>query len=456
MSRHPAKHLMTGMRAIIDAPVRAVMLAAAVLLLAGCASAPAESPATKALRLQRRAEAAVAIEERVAQVERRLFLDFYEESLGLITNFNVVRDGRTEKGVLHVEQSAHLLVGLACKYAVTGDPLAQERARRLLAGLEALDRINGLDGFVPLEARVVAGEVEVVGDRFISSSYTQLLYAHLLARRLFADPRLKAEIHAQARRMLDHILSHGLVVVDARGRPLPFSDASLKTRIIGTARELETLSFVRMACLFFEDDPRRLEALLALRKRVEDDYGYARMPYLLHVSTPLFELPTASSSWLNLLKLAALVETTGSMKYRRLLHELADDYRSHENPFFIALDLLYGPELSAGRAEAQHGIALRRLASYPLTNDSHELDNLGRPPYRLRVPPRFVKSTLVLEARRPVPFYDLAGDRYLWKRNLLKLRGNPGGDGRKVYSGVDFYEAYWLLAYAKSMRACGE
>lgn len=429
---------------------------AAVLMLSGCVSVPQESAAEKMLRAQRRAEVTEPLEERVARIEQRLFSDYYDESLGLITNFNVMRDGRMEKGVLNVEQSAHLLVGLACKYAVTGDPLAQERAGRLIAGLEAIDRLNGLDGFPPLEVRVVDGTVKVVNDQFLSSSYTQLLYAQLIAFRLFSDAQLKASIRAQSRRMLDHILSHGLVIVDADGRPLPFSDASLKTRIIGTGRELETLSFVRAAGFFFADDRERSAALEQLRKRVEDDYGYARMPYILHVSLPMLELPTASSSWLNLMKLAALVETTGSMKYRNLLHGLANDYRSHQNPFFIALDLLYGPAVSAEYATAQQHIARRRLETYPLTNDSSELNNRGRAPYQTRVPPRFVKSTLIFEARKPIPFYDLAGERYLWKRNLLRLHGNPGNVGRKVYSGVDCYEAYWMLAYAKSLRPSAE
>lgn len=449
------RRLIHGLRAGFLTLVPGVALAAAVLL-SGCVSTPVESPAEKALRAQRRAEVSVPLEDRVARIEQRLFSDFYEESLGLITNFNVVRGGRAEKGVLHVEQSAHLLVGLACKYAVTGDPLAQERAKRLLGGLETLDRLNGLDGFLPLEVRVTDGAIKVVNDQFVSSSYTQLLYAHLLAWRLFSDPQVKEEIRAQSRRMLDHILSHGLVVVGADGRPLPYSDASIKTRIIGTSRELETLSFVRAACFFFADDPERMEALRELRKKVEDDYGYAHMPYVLHVSLPMIELPTASSSWLSLMKLAALVETTGSMKYRSLLHELADDYRSHQNPFFIALDLLYGPGESPERAATQQQIARRRLESYPLTNDSSELNNRGRPPYLTRIPPRLVKSTLIFEARKPIPFYDLAGDRYLWKRNLLRLHGNPGSDGRKVYSGVDCYEAYWMLAYAKSLRRSGE
>ena len=422
-----------------------------MLLLSGCVSMSSESAGVTTLRAQRRAEAARPLEERVAQIERRLFTDFYEDNLGLITNFNVIRDGRAEKGPVDVEQSAHLLIGLACKYAVTGDPQAQEHARRLLAGLDTLDRANGLDGFLPLQARVSDGRVEVVSERFVSSSYTQLLYAEVLAWRLFSDASLKTEIRTQARRMLDHLLVHDLVVVDGQGRPLPYSDSSLKRRIFGTGRELETLSFVRAACFFGADDPQKLEALLALRKRVEEDYHYARMSFILHVSVPLFEVPTASSSWLNLMKLATLVETTGSMQYRRLLHDLADDYRAHQNPFFIALDLIHGPPQSAEWVAKQEKIARDRLATYPLTNDSSELNNLGRAPYNLRVP-HFVKNTMAFETTHPVPFYDKAGDRYLWKRNLLLLDGNPGGTGHKVFSGVDCYEAYWMLAYAKTLR----
>jgi hypothetical protein len=417
-------------------------------LLAGCASAPRESAAVTSLRLQRRAEIATPLEERVAQIERRLFGDFYEERIGLMTPFLIVRDGRTEKGPVQVEANAHLLIGLACRYAVTHDAETQERARRLLAGLETLDRANGLDGFLPIEARIVDGDVEVTSSRCTSSVYTQLFYADVLAWRLFSDPKIKAEIRTQALRMLDHIVSHGLIVVDQYGRPLPYSDASLKLRFFGTGRELETLSFVRTACFFAQDDPVRSHAWQELRKRMEDDYGYARMPYILHFSTPLLELPTVSSSWLNLMKLATLVETTDSGKYRRLLHDLADDYRSYQNPFFIALDLLYRPAAPEAERLAEERVAWRRLGSYPLTNDSHELQNAGR--YHLRMPPHFVKNSLALHATRPIPFYDVPGDAYQWKRDPFLLDGNHGGDGSVVYSGVDCYEAFWLLTYARS------
>ena len=440
---------MNDPRPVVRLPIRLAILAAGLLLLGGCGSAPVDSPEIDALRRQRRAETATPLAKRVALIEDRLFADFYEKRLGLITNFNLRRDGRMERGFVNVEQNAHLLIGLACKFAVTGDPLTQARAKRLVAGLDAVDRANGFDGFPPLEARVVNGEVEVVSNRFVASSYTQLLYAEVLAWRLFTNPQLKTAISAQSRRMLDHMIDHGLVVVDGEGRPLPYSDASLKPRLFGTARELETLSFVRMACFFARDAaPERRAELVALRDRVERDYGYARMPYLLHFSIPLVELPTVSSSWLNLMALAALVETDGAMKYRRLLHGLAGDYRSHQNPFFIALDLLYGPESSAKWAEQQRQIAWQRLATYPLTNDSHEMQNFGRPPYRRRFPPRYIKNSVPIEASRPIPFYDLAGDAYQWKRNLLLLHGNQLDGGGRVYSGVDCYEAYWLLEFS--------
>lgn len=426
-----------------------------LMVWAGCVSTPEESSEVQELRRQRHAEAAVPIDARVAQIERMLFDDFYEERLGLVSAFVTVREGRAEKGPVHVEQNAHLLIGLACHYAVTGDPALEARARRLLEGLDELDRLNGFDGYLPLEARVADGDVEVINNRFVASSYVQLLYAEVLAMRLFSDPSLKAAIRTQAVRLLDHLKDHDLVVVDEHGLPLEYSDASLKPRILGTSSELETLMFVEAGVFFTRDDPARAKAWTALKKRMDGGFKYDRLPFVLHFSTPLLELPTISSSWLNLMKLAALVETTGSEKYRRLLRGLADDYRAHQNPFFIALDLLHGPRKCEGRAADELRLAWSRLETYPLTNTSHELNNLGRPPYRLQWPPRFIKNSWAYQAVEPVPFYDYAGDRYLWKRNLRLLRGNPGGDGEERYSGVDFYEAYWMLSYAKAAGLAG-
>jgi hypothetical protein len=425
------------------------------MVWAGCVSVPEESLEVQELRRQRRAEAAVPIDARVAQAGRMLFGDFYEERLGLVATFVVERGGRIEKGPVHVEQNAHLLIGLACHFAVTGDPAIEERARRLLDGFDELDRLNGFDGYLPLEARVIDGNVEVINNRFVASSYVQLLYAEVIALRLFSDPSLKAAIRTQAVRLLDYLKDHDLVVMDEHGVPLEYSDASLKPRIMGMSSELETLMFVEAGVFFTRDDPVRAEAWAALKKRMDGEFKYDRLPFVLHFSTPILELPTISSSWLNLMKLAGLVETNGSAKYRRLLRGLADDYRAHQNPFFIALDLLHGPRKCAGRSSDELRLAWSRLETYPLTNTSHELNNLGRPPYRLQWPPRFIKNAWAYQAVEPVPFYDYAGDRYLWKRNLRLLRGNPGGEGGERYSAVDFYEAYWMLSYAKHAGLTG-
>ncbi|HSH95072.1 MAG TPA: hypothetical protein VK968_13055, partial [Roseimicrobium sp.] len=257
---------------------RGCALATLLVVFAGCVSVPKESPEIQELRRQRRAEAAIPIEKRAVQIKRMLFSDFYEERLGLVSTFVTVRDGRVEKGPVHVEQNAHLLIGLACHYAVTGDSAIEERALRLIAGLDELDMSNGFDGFLPLEARVVEGEVEVVNDRFVASSYVQILYAEVLASCLFSDPSLKAAIRTQALRLLDHLKEHDLVVVDEHGRPLEYSDASLKPRILGTSSELETLMFVEAGVFFTRDDPALAPAWATLKKRMDGGFKYDRLP----------------------------------------------------------------------------------------------------------------------------------------------------------------------------------
>lgn len=425
-----------------------VIATLAVVLLAGCATPPEEPPDTRALRELRRAEAAIPLADRAAMIEARLFSDFYHEEPELVATHLRIADGRTEKGPVHAEQNAHLLAGLAFKFAATGDPSAEERARRLVAGLDAMDAANGMDGFLPLEVLPERGGLTVVNDRFVASSYVQLLQAQVLAWRLFADPGLKSAIRAQALRMLERLRAHELVVVDAEGRPLPYSDASLSRNFFGTSSELETLVFVHAGCFFAQGDPGSEAEWGALRRRMEVDYKYAALPFILHVRLPFLEAPTVSSSWLNLIKLSALAEITGSAKYRRLLGGLADDYRAHENPYFIGLDLLHGPELSADRRQRLLRKAWARLETYPLTNTSLELSNLGRGGHRLEMPPRWIKNAWALQSTKPVPFYDQPGDRYLWKRNLRLLEGNRGDPGDRIYAGVDFFEAYWLLRYA--------
>lgn len=428
-------------------------VALAVVLLAGCAAPPAEPPSTRAMRELRRAEAKIPLADRATMIEARLFSDFYNEDTGLVATDLRAVGGRMEKGPVHAEQNAHLLAGLAFQFAVTGDPLAQERARRLVAGLDAMDAANGSDGFLPLEVRPERGGMTVINDRFVASSYAQLLQAQAVAWKLFTDPELKAAIRAQALRMLERLRAHDLVAVDDQGRPLPFSDASFSISPLGTGSQLETLLFVHAGCFFASGEPALEEKWTALRRRMEEVYGYGRMSFVLHVRLPFFEVPTVSSSWLNLIKLSALAEITGTSKYRRLLRRLAEDYSAHANPYFIGLELLYGPEPGAARRAELLRIAKTRLETYPLTNTSLELINRGRGVYRLSLPPRWVKNAWALQAAETVPLYDLPGDRYLWKRDLSLLDGNLGDAGDRVYSGVDFFEAYWLLAYAGGARA---
>lgn len=428
----------------------AVGVSVAISLSAsGCVSVRPESAASIASREQRRAEASLPLAGRAAVIERDLFTDFLEPSLGLVADHLVVADGRIERGPVNIEQNAHLLAGLACQYAVTRSTIALERARRVVAGLDELDRANGFDGFFPFEATVGERGVEITGRRFISSSCMQLLFAQVLAWRLLDDESLREQVRRQAARMVDRVIAHGLVVVDEEGRPMPFSDMSPGRRIIGVSRELDTLVYVRAAIFFADDDPGRRTRLESLRRHVEDELGYASLPFVLHFQVPFLELPTPSSSWLNIMKLATLVEMTGEERYRRLLHGLAGRYRRQQNPFFIALDLLHAPDVSAGWREARERTAWRRLDTYPITRGPQAMSNLGNPDYPRRGAPRFIKNAFVHQSRRPIAFYDLQGDRYLWKRDLLRLNPPPvRKPAERLYPGVDFHEAYWLLALA--------
>ena len=415
---------------------------------AGCVTPQAEPPKTIELRELRRAETSIPLAERAARIEQGLFSGFQEERLGLVVSHNLHFADRSEKGPVHLEQNAHLLAGLAFRFAATGDPEDEVRARRIVEGIDALDALNGLDGHPPLEVGARGGRLEVINDRFGANSYVQLLHAQALGWRLFSDPGLKAAIREQALRMLEHLRAHGLAVVGRDGRPLPHSDASLSRRLMGGSDALETMVFVHAGVFFSEGDPGLEAPWRELRRRMEADYGYARLPFVLHLRLPFFEAPTVSSSWLNLIKLSALVEFTGAMRYRRLLGGLAEDYRAQENPYFIGLELLHGPPRTREERERLRRIARARLETYPLTNTSRELNNYRRGVYRMALPPSWIKNRWTARSTRPVPFHDRTGDRYLWKRDLLLLRGDGGDGGGRVYSGVDFFEAYWLLAHA--------
>jgi hypothetical protein len=170
----------------------------------------------------------------------------------------------------------------------------------------------------------------------------------------------------------------------------------------------------------------------------------------LHLKLNHFEIPTQSSSWLNMLKLNVLDSEIGieglnilnefGFDYKRRLLNLVGDYKDFENPFFQTLAYL---------ADSNSDISFieKRLAEYPYPVKAGRIVNSHRVEVEVR-DKRYIKNTAKVEATKALPLYEITSDHYLWKRNLLEL-DRQGDDSVKEYYGVDFLQAYWMFEYAK-------
>ncbi|RJO68781.1 MAG: hypothetical protein C4523_06895 [Myxococcales bacterium] len=160
---------------------------------------------------------------------------------GLLRNVYLTEDLGEVDHWLHAPNtilwSGIYLASQALRYAVTGDPEAQENARRIVGGLRDLTAVTGRSGLygrsmirpgvpynpVPADAPTWADSEApgYEGWRFnfdvSQDGYAGLMFGYSAALRHFDDAALLADVRGRVREVVDHLISNGLQIIDITG-----------------------------------------------------------------------------------------------------------------------------------------------------------------------------------------------------------------------------------------------
>ena len=341
------------------------------------------------------------------------------------------------------------------RYAVTGSSEARERAERSVGALLYLERITGLPGF-PARSFVKPGEQQpsdgvwyenpAEGLRWKADTSSDEIVGHFflfsIAFDLLPDPKLKARIAATTRRIMDHILSHGLNLIDRTGQPTTWGKwspeyfATRGGRADSPLNALELLSFLRAARHITGDRKYDVEySRVALRM------GYAALSARYR---ELSEEINYSDEELAMLSFYTLFryERDASLLplYRNALDGWWHNIRRERNPLWNLIYLHSQPSVSKEDRGRLIQESLSTLQQIPLDLITWTVDNTQR---------------------RDV-VWDQSEDRFngrqstTWlpalERPVMKWNGNPfrvngGNGGRNEDDGSIYLLPYWLGRY---------
>ncbi len=431
---------------------RALVAFGAIILMAGCrtvsvhdhhtpASLESAVHASHSVVIRRRRQAAsMSLADKAAYFEQRVVRKM-PPGVALVP-----RSYAPSPGTLgHLEMSAHLLSALAFKYAVTKEPQTAELAARMVAGIIAMDRADGFDGYVPRVVVVRRKGLKTAAVTTHANAYVQLFFAYLVAYDLIGIERLRTLVRTHLRAIAKHLLQHDFVLQNGAGETMPFSDMSPGGWRLQRSQRLRLLVFLDVFAHCLPADDAVGQEVLRYRKEVLRKYDYERTIQRLQVSPLGMKWPTASSDWLNLMGLYCGIRTTGAAYCRTAFETLFRGCANQRNPFF---SLLYLTAAKPKRTEAAEleADAVWYLSTFPLELDDREIINSVDGGIICRPGP-YVKLRRVQESIAPLPVYRRPLTSYEWKRNQLRVDGNFGRRGEVSFTGVDFLQAYWLLRY---------
>ncbi len=158
------------------------------------------------------------------------------------------------------------------------------------------------------------------------------------------------------------------------------------------------------------------------------DAGYLRRITRLELDLGVAKIPTSSTDWLNMVRLATLCRFRPAPDYRRALEAHFRAHADEDNALFEALH-----QLVTGRPSR----ALRILEDYPLVTDDREVFHR---PARCQL----IKNRWHPLTSAPIPLAQRGFGPNIWKRNPFKARENPGRQPTTRYHGLDFLLAYHL------------
>jgi hypothetical protein len=361
------------------------------------------------------------------------------------------------------------------RYAATGNPEARAAANRAFATLEFLQRVTGTDGFVARtvipahwetmhDPNVTLTEAEWAAEwiddprnkrvpvRWRPSADGQWLWkgdtssdeisAHMFGyyvyHELAADEAHRGRVRAQVIRIVDHLIEHGLLLVDTDGRHTRWGvwaperlnqdpDWSMERGI----NSVEVLSFLKLAH-HLSGDPKY-------------DREYRRLIEDHHYDRNTLEAPNLNPAWrtyidTELLAFAypALLALEDDPNLRRTylssFNRWHDSIRGDGNPFF---EYLYAAHADSHRANLPGTLAF--LRDVPLDLVRWTMDNSRREDLHLRRSP----TVEALQTDRLLPPSEIGYSR-TDQNPWLAVQGDGG---RTESDGVFYLLPYWMGRY---------
>ncbi len=406
-------------------------LLAGTLLVNGCKSVPPahvgmtpdEITVSDNFRIER-FEQKLTLEEKVSYFEEIINRDLVTVGDGYLLPKAVYNGG--EK-LLQIENNAAYLSALSFEYGVTKNPQTKKRADSILRGIISLDALDGYDGYVPYEAD---GKTLKVSSRETHANvYSQILFAyHFMDKCVGENPLIE-----------DHISKiYGMWVKDnfklknPNGSGSNYSDLDGLFLSLNPSKALKRLMLDHVSFSLGDEQTKQL---------VSEHRWKGNILAPLHFKFGKLEIPTSSSSWLNMLGLTILEDL--DVDHGNKLHSLVKNYDDLKNPFFQTLVYLSNPNVDISFIE-------KRLGEFPCPAEAKKITNSHRKEIEHR-PKRYVKNTSRVETKKALPLSDITSNHYLWKRNLLEL-DRCADPLVGEYYGVDFLQAYWMFQYAKKQH----
>ncbi|HEY3738434.1 MAG TPA: hypothetical protein VGL53_01255 [Bryobacteraceae bacterium] len=377
---------------------------------------------------------------------------------GMVADSHLARAGDPSSNVTESSDNDGLWTAMygasqCFRYSVTHDEEAHRRAVRSVEALLTLERITGIPGF-PARSFVKPNEVQPSdgvwydnpseGLRWKADTSSDEIVGHFflfsIAFDTLPDVELKHRIAATARRIMDHILSHGYYLIDTHtGKPTswgkwsPAYFATKGGRADSPLNAVELLSFLRATRHITGDAKYDAEY-----RKVAHDMGYAEITARYREYSDEINYSDEELAMLSFYTLFRYEKDPALLPiYRKALDGWWYNIRRERNPLWNLIYLHAQPGTSAAALTAE---SLATLAEIPLDLVTWTVDNSRRRDIEWdRATDRFQvrqTTTWLSPGERPV---------MKWNGNPFVVNGGDGGNGED--DGSFYLLPYWLGRY---------
>lgn len=396
---------------------------------------------------QKKVAALTAIEELVEQRKEQAFAyDIDSKYEVMLARFNddfllrptntVIREyriGRDSQSAV-IDETVFYLFYLTELLRLDHSPEIQKSIAKVVDDIILMDKLNGFDGYLPRSVTYVNGEMQIVPDEIHSNSYSLIMFGYYSAFMATDDDVIKAKIANHVAVIAKYYLDNDLVLRDDKGQEVRVSNLNKRH----LSRELDALVIFEIAGLLTRD--QELKDLFKAKAEDLKKRGYIKNNKILHLSIFNFQIPSHSSSWLNLVRLYALAKATDEEIYKHNFMKLYQILAVNQNPFF---DALYMDLLNEIDVEKLNRIEYF-LQTFPIELDNREIVSSYKGDTKLRPFPRITKNYIEAEPYDALPIYRRPLKYFEWKENQLRIDGNWHNKKTMRFSGIDYLVLYGL------------